>query len=97
MNQHGMVYNTMLYLTQMQQGLEPKVLLKSAWLLMSQASSKQNQLRMCGKWFSLQGIKWSTDTVFQHTMQKAQELHLEAYTLPVLRDIDTVQVRDSTV
>ncbi|KAL3161077.1 hypothetical protein ABBQ38_009460 [Trebouxia sp. C0009 RCD-2024] len=38
-----------------------------------------------------QGIAWSTESVFQQTMQKAKELQLQAYTLPMLQDIDTMQ------
>lgn len=44
---------------------------------------------------SLQGIAWSTESVFQQTMQKAKELQLQAYTLPMLQDIDTMQVWNS--
>ena len=43
----------------------------------------------------LQGIHWSTDTVFQQTMHKAKALCLAVApedTLPTLQDIDNVQV-----
>ena len=42
--------------------------------------------------FPLQGIEWSTDTVFQQTLQNADELELQACILPTLQDIDTIQV-----
>lgn len=50
-----------------------------------------------GGFVALQGIAWSTDSVFQQTMHKAKELQLQAYTLPTLQDIDTMQVWTSLV
>ena len=45
-----------------------------------------------------QGIKWSTSTVLQETLQQARATGLDCAptaTLPTLQDIDTIQVSRS--
>jgi len=38
-----------------------------------------------------EGIPWSTKTVFENTMKLLKEENRTVYTLPPLRDIDTVE------